>query len=92
MLSDAARDELIVLAAEVQHENLLMIVPVSYTHLAQYENGSRTPKADVTAALAKVLDVSPKALDVPDIDSLSLIHISAETGIKSESNLKPRTS
>ena len=37
--------------------------------LAQYENGSRTPKADVTAALAEVLDVSPKALDVPDIDS-----------------------
>ena len=26
--------------------------------LAQYENGSRTPKADVTAALAKVLDTS----------------------------------
>ena len=38
--------------------------------LAQYENGSRTPKADVTAALAQVLDVSPKALDVPDIDSV----------------------
>ena len=37
--------------------------------LAQYENGSRTPKADVTAALAEVLDVSTKALDVPDIDS-----------------------
>ena len=43
--------------------------------LAQYENGSRTPKADVTAALAKVLDVSPKALDVPDIDSyVGLMH------------------
>ena len=25
--------------------------------------------SDVTAALAQVLDVSPKALDVPDIDS-----------------------
>ena len=37
--------------------------------LAQYKNGSRTPKADVTAALAQVLDVSPKALAVPDIDS-----------------------
>ena len=36
--------------------------------LAQYENSSRTPKADVTAAPAKVLNVSPKALDVPDID------------------------
>ena len=41
----------------------------------RYENGSRTPKADVTAALAKVLDVSPKALDVPDIDSYTgLMH------------------
>ena len=39
------------------------------------ENGSRTPKADVTAALAEVLDVSPKALDVPDIDSdIGLMH------------------
>lgn len=43
--------------------------------LAQYENGSRTPKADVTDALAQVLDVSPKALDVPDIDSYTgLMH------------------
>ena len=37
--------------------------------LAQYETGSRKPKADLTAALAQVLDVSPQALDVPDIDS-----------------------
>ena len=37
--------------------------------LAQYETGSRTPKADLTAALAQVLDVSPHALVVPDIDS-----------------------
>ena len=28
--------------------------------LAQYENGSRKPKADLTAALAQVLDVSPQ--------------------------------
>ena len=43
--------------------------------MAQYESGSRTPKADVTAALAEVLDVSPKALDVPDIDSYTgLMH------------------
>ena len=43
--------------------------------LAQYETGSRTPKADLTAALAEVLDVSPKALDVPDIDSyIGLMH------------------
>ena len=43
--------------------------------LAQYEAGARTPKADLTAALAKVLDVSPRALAVPDIDSdVGLMH------------------
>ena len=43
--------------------------------LAQYETGTRTPKADVTEALAQVLDVSPQALDVPDIDSyIGLMH------------------
>jgi len=43
--------------------------------MAQYESGTRTPKADLTAELAKVLDVSPKALDVPNIDSYdSLMH------------------
>ena len=43
--------------------------------LAQYETGTRTPKADVTEALAQVLDVSPKALVVPDIDSyIGLMH------------------
>ena len=43
--------------------------------LAQYETGSRTPKAELTAALAQVLDVSPHALSVPDIDSyMGLMH------------------
>ena len=43
--------------------------------LAQYENGSRSPKADLTADLARALDVSPRALDVPDIDSyIGLMH------------------
>ena len=43
--------------------------------LAQYETGSRKPKADLTAALAQVLEVSPQALDVPDIDSyIGLMH------------------
>ena len=43
--------------------------------LAQYETGTRTPKADLTAALANILDVSPLALSVPDIDSyLGLMH------------------
>lgn len=43
--------------------------------LAQYESGSRKPKADLTAALAHALDVSPQALDVPEIDSeIGLMH------------------
>lgn len=43
--------------------------------LSQYEAGSRTPKANLTAALARVLDVSPHALSVPDIDSyVGLMH------------------
>lgn len=37
--------------------------------MAQYESGTRTPKADLTAQLADVLDVSPQALTVPDIES-----------------------
>ena len=37
--------------------------------MAQYEPGARTPKAELTADLARMLDVSPRALDVPDIDS-----------------------
>jgi transcriptional regulator with XRE-family HTH domain len=43
--------------------------------LAQYETGTRTPKANLTAALAGALDVSPHALTVPDIDSyIGLMH------------------
>ena len=43
--------------------------------MAQYESGSRTPKADLTESLADVLGVSPLALSVPDIDSyLGLMH------------------
>ena len=37
--------------------------------MAQYESGSRTPKADLTSNLANVFDVSTSALTVPDIDS-----------------------
>ena len=37
--------------------------------MAQYETGARNPKADITAQLAQILDVSPKALTVPDIDT-----------------------
>ena len=43
--------------------------------LAQYETGTRTPKADLINSLANALDVSPLALSVPDIDSyLGLMH------------------
>lgn len=43
--------------------------------MAQYESGSRTPKADLTESLAGVLGVSPLALSVPNIDSyLGLMH------------------
>ncbi len=43
--------------------------------MAQYESGTRTPKADRTKSLADALDVLPHALDVPDIDSnIGLMH------------------
>ena len=43
--------------------------------MAQYESGSRSPKAELTENLAGALGVSPLALSVPDIDSyLSLMH------------------
>lgn len=43
--------------------------------MAQYESGTRTPKENLVNALAYTLDVSPKALDVPDIDSyIGLMH------------------
>ncbi len=43
--------------------------------MAQYESGTRTPKADLTKALANALEISPHALDVPDIDSnIGLMH------------------
>ena len=43
--------------------------------MAQYESGSRTPKEDLVKAIANVLEVSPLALQIPDIDSdLGFIH------------------
>ena len=43
--------------------------------MAQYESGTRTPKEKLTADIAKALDVSPKALAVPNIDSyVGLMH------------------
>ena len=37
--------------------------------IAQYEKGTRTPKDFLITVMAKIFDVSPRALDVPDIDS-----------------------
>ncbi len=43
--------------------------------MAQYESGSRTPKEDLVKTLAGVLEVSPLALQIPDIDTdLGFIH------------------
>lgn len=42
--------------------------------VAQYETGSRTPKADLTAALAQVLDVSPPRTLCPGYRLLCLAH------------------
>ena len=43
--------------------------------MAQYEAGTRTPKESLTKALASALEVSPLALNTPDIDTyLGLIH------------------
>ncbi|MDE6659726.1 MAG: helix-turn-helix domain-containing protein [Eubacterium sp.] len=43
--------------------------------MAQYESGTRTPKSDLTKTLSYILDVSPQALNVPDIDSgIGIIH------------------
>lgn len=43
--------------------------------MAQYESGSRTPKADLTNKLAEIFGISPQALSVPDIDSyIGLLH------------------
>lgn len=38
--------------------------------MAQYELGSRTPKADLIEQLANALDVPTEALNVPNIDKL----------------------
>lgn len=43
--------------------------------MAQYEKGTRSPKADLTKQIADVLGVAPEALDVPNIESyLSVMH------------------
>ena len=43
--------------------------------MAQYETGSRTPKADLTSTLAGIFCISTNALAVPDIDTdIGLMH------------------
>ena len=43
--------------------------------VAQYESGTRSPKEKYVDGIANALEVSPKALDVPDIDSdIGLAH------------------
>ena len=43
--------------------------------MAQYESGTRTPKADLTEKIASALDVVPETLAVPDIESyLGVMH------------------
>jgi len=37
--------------------------------MAQYESGTRSPKEKLVGDIATALDVSPRALDVPEIDS-----------------------
>ena len=43
--------------------------------IAQYESETRHPKVDVIKKLAKVLDVKPSAIEVPNIDTeIGLMH------------------
>ena len=61
-------------------QKYLSLIPVfpensADVRLAQCELGDRTPKADLTAQMAEALDVSPRAIAVPDIDHMDgLMH------------------
>lgn len=47
----------------------------SDVRVAQYETEARTPKADLVKELAQIFGVSPRAINVPNIDSyLGLMH------------------
>ena len=47
----------------------------SDVRMAQYESESRTPKQDLVKEMAHLLDVSPRAITVPEIDSyIGLMH------------------
>lgn len=47
----------------------------SDVRVAQYETEARTPKADLVKEMAQIFNVSPRAINVPNIDSyLGLMH------------------
>ena len=47
----------------------------SDVRVAQYETETRTPKADLVKEMAQIFGVSPRAINVPNIDSyLGLMH------------------
>ena len=47
----------------------------SDVRVAQYETEARTPKTDLVKKMAHIFDVSPRAINVPNIDSyLGLMH------------------
>ena len=47
----------------------------SDVRMAQYESEARTPKQDLVKEMARILDVSPRAITVPEIDSyIGLMH------------------
>ena len=47
----------------------------SDVRIAQYESESRTPKSDLVKEMAQIFDVSPREINVPNIDSyIGLMH------------------
>lgn len=56
-------------------ESLGFLGKTSDVRMAQYESESRIPKEDLVREMAALLDVSPAALTVPDIDTnIGLMH------------------
>lgn len=56
-------------------EKLGFLGKTSDVRITQYESEVRVPKADLVKEMSDLLDVSPRALTVPDIDSqLGLMH------------------
>lgn len=56
-------------------ETLGFLGRTSDVRMAQYESEARTPKHDLVKKMAHILDVSPHAITVPEIDSyIGLMH------------------